>query len=58
VAVDELGEHEVVVLAAVVKEQTGSVFGLETEIYFHPGVGLQRWQTDESVLRQERNRVH
>lgn len=58
VAVDQLGEREVVVLAAVVEEQPGRVPGLEPEVHVHPGVGLQRGQSDERVFRQERDRVH
>jgi hypothetical protein len=35
VPVDQFGEYKVIVLAAVVEEQTGCVLGLEPEVHFH-----------------------
>lgn len=40
VAVDQLGEREVVVLSAVVEEQSRRMLGLEPEVHFHSGVRL------------------
>lgn len=55
VPVDELSQHEVVVLAAVVEQHARSVLGLEPEVHVRPGVRLQRRQPDIRVFGQERN---